>query len=162
MPEESERYSFKNLELWKAAQKFAVDVCTLADSLTSKRSADVAARQLIRSATSVAANIAEGHGRFSLQAYANYLSIAKASATESRSWIDLLMRLGHISAEKGADLDAQCARLVAALTRRITQLEGQARSRRVRENGPSYDATSGEVPRFEGSKVQDDADGAGL
>lgn len=152
MPEVSESYSFKNLELWKAAQKFALDACALADALPPKRSADIAGRQLIRSATSVAANIAEGHGRFSLQAYSNYLSIAKASATESRSWIDLLMRLGHISAERGAELEAQCARLVAALTRRTTQLE-RARRRQVREAGPSYGANSEEVPRFQGSKV---------
>ncbi|HEX9640656.1 MAG TPA: four helix bundle protein, partial [Candidatus Krumholzibacteria bacterium] len=86
---DSERYSFKNLEVWKAAQQFAVDVSRLVDDLPNTRSADVIGRQLLRSATSVGANIAEGHARYTFGAYRNHLSIAKGSAAESEHWVDL-------------------------------------------------------------------------
>lgn len=160
MEAEQGRYSFKNLELWKDAQSFAVQVCRLADELPPARSADVAARQLIRSATSVAANIAEGHGRFSRAAYANYLSIAKASATESQSWVDLLGQLGHLHPDRAKDLDAHAGRLIAFLTRRINMLEKEARTAMAREDGPTYDVGSEQVPGFIGSKVLDEEGGA--
>jgi len=44
-------------------------------------------RQLFRSATSVGANIAEGHGRHQGTEYVHYLIIARASANESEHWL---------------------------------------------------------------------------
>ena len=151
---ERNRYSFKNLELWKSAQDLAVEILTLADSLPTYRSADIIARQIIRSSTSIAANIAEGHGRFSFAAYRNHLSIAKGSAAETQGWIDLLVRRGHVAAEVGKQLDQKCSTLIAALTRRITALEAQERKPRLREERAFYDVD--QVPGFEGSQVRAD------
>jgi len=44
-------------------------------------------RQLFRSATSVGANIAEGHGRHQGTEYIHYLIIARASANETEHWL---------------------------------------------------------------------------
>ena len=153
----SEKYTFKNLELWKAAQALAVDVCRAVDSFPNRRSADVVGRQLVRSITSVAANIAEGHGRFSFAAYKNHLSIAKGSAAESQGWINLLVQLGHLPDAGGNELERRTDALIASLTRRIISLERQEAGRRnaVREVGPEYFVDEDKVPRFEGSKVQD-------
>lgn len=160
MAQESGTFRFKNLELWKTAQRLAIDVCNLCDQLPSNRSADVIGRQLIRSATSVAANIAEGHGRYSIPAYLNHLSIAKGSATESQGWTDMLAGLGHITRDTGADFDRRWDAVIAALTRRILTLEQQRRSRQIRDAGPDYTVDSEEVPRFSGSQVQE-GDGEG-
>jgi four helix bundle protein len=153
----SEKYSFKNLELWKAAQLLAIDVCRAVDSFPNRRSADIVDRQLIRSITSVPANIAEGHGRFSLAAYRNHLSIAKGSATESQGWVDLLVHLGHLTEVDGRELERRCDAMVASLTRRIVALERQeaevGKSKRIREDGPDYSLDEEEVLRFPGSKV---------
>jgi four helix bundle protein len=119
----------------------------------------VAGVQLVRAATSIAANIAEGHGRFTLPAYRNHLSIAKGSACEARSWLDLLLRLGHVDAAAAQHLDGLCGELIAALTRRIRSLEQQEKERRVRDDGPYYEIEGEDreigpkVPRFQGSKV---------
>jgi four helix bundle protein len=151
----SEKYTFKNLELWKAAQALAIDVCRTVDSFPNRRSADIVGRQLIRSVTSVAANIAEGHGRYSFAAYKNHLSIAKGSAAESQGWINLLVELGHLSTASGDDLEKRTDALIASLTRRIVSLERQESERRnsIRESGPEYLLDEDKVPRFEGSKV---------
>jgi four helix bundle protein len=151
------RYSFKSLDRWKAAQKFGVDATKLADSLPNRRSADILARQLIRSSTSIAANIAEGHARYSLGAYRNHLSIAKGSAAESEHWLDLLVQLGHVSEEIARPLEGQCVALMGALTRSIVALERQEGTGRIRESSPGYDAGSDLVPWFDGSLAQDDA-----
>lgn len=44
-------------------------------------------RQLFRSATSVGANIAEGHGRHQGIEYIHYLIIAQGSANETEHWL---------------------------------------------------------------------------
>jgi four helix bundle protein len=139
------------LGLWQKAQGFAVEVARLIDTLPRRRSSDVAGTQLMRAATSIAANIAEGHGRFTLPAYRNHLSIAKGSACEARSWLDLLLRLGDVNAAAAQHLDAPCGELIAALTRRIRSLEQQEKERRVREAGSYYD--TGAEDKEIGSKV---------
>jgi four helix bundle protein len=158
-PSSSQRYDFRQLGLWRKAQGFAVEVARLVDTLPRRRSSDVAGSQLVRAATSIAANIAEGHGRFTLPAYRNHLSIAKGSACEARSWLDLLLRLGHVDAAAVQQLYALCGELIAALTRRIRSLEPQEKQRRVREAGSHYETEAedreigSKVPGFSGSKV---------
>jgi four helix bundle protein len=147
------------LSPWQKAQGFAVEVAGLVDSLPRRRSSDVAGSQLVRAATSIAANIAEGHGRFTLPAYRNHLSIAKGSACEARSWLDLLLRLGHVHAPTAQYLGGPCAELIAALTRRIRSLEQQEKERRVREVGSHYETEADDteigskVPTFQGPVV---------
>jgi four helix bundle protein len=136
-------YSYRNLQLWQKAQELAVEVVRVVDRLPSRRSNDVVARQLVGAATSVAANIAEGHGRFTLPAHRNHLSIAKGSACEADSWINLLARLGLVDDATESALHGRCAELIAALTRRMKALAEQEKRTRVREETLSYDAESG-------------------
>ena len=158
-PSSSQAYGFRQLGLWQKAQGFAAEVARLVDSLPRRRSSDVAGSQLVRAATSLAANIGEGHGRFTLPAYRNHLSIAKGSACEAQSWLDLLLRLGHVDAASARHPDGLCGELIAALTRRIRSLEQQEKDRRVRETGSYYETETedreigSKVPGFPGSVV---------
>jgi len=132
-------YSYRNLGLWQKAQEFAVEVVRLVDGLPSRRSAELMARQLAGAATSVAANIAEGHGRFSIPAYRHHLLIARGSAAEADSWLDLLLRLGYVDEERAGPLRVRCEELIAALTRRIRDLDGRGGKVRVGEELAPYE-----------------------
>lgn len=150
-------YSFRNLQLWEQAQAFARDVIAIVDDLPARRSVDSIARQLTRSATSIGANIAEGHGRFGLPSYRNHLSIAKGSACETDSWLDLLRRLGLLSPEREAELHRRCSSLIAAITRRILDLERTGKAAREERAGYVADEEIAEsdgslVPGFKGSE----------
>ena len=81
---------FRRQILWQKAQAFAESVSALVVELPSDRVVDVIANQLIRSATSISANIAEGSGQYSQAAYRSHLSIARGSSFEVESWLDLL------------------------------------------------------------------------
>ena len=154
------RYSYRNLALWQQAQDFAQDVVELVGQLPSNRSVDQIARQLTRAATSISANIAEGHGRFGIASYRNHLSIAKGSACEADSWLDLLRRLGLIAPAREAELHDRCSRLIAGLVGRMRDLE-QLASKSTRDERAGYsldgldgspDVSGSEVPRFRGSE----------
>lgn len=122
-------YSFRNLILWQKAQDLAFDVITTTRKARRDAAADVLIRQSIRSASSVAANIAEGHGRFTPRAHANHLSIAKGSACETDSWLDLMKRTGVIGEADEARLHHATGELIAMLTAKIRDLERQLATR---------------------------------
>lgn len=145
-------YSYRNLRLWQDAQDFAKEVVELVSALPSARSADTIARQVVRSATSIPANIAEGHGRFGIPSYRNHLSIAKGSACETDSWLDLLRRLELLNPEREAELHTRCSRLIGALTRRIRDLENVPQ-KSARERQPAYDLAQ-DGDDVDGSQVQ--------
>jgi four helix bundle protein len=61
----------------------------------SRRGAVRARTQLRRSAVSVPANIAEGHGRASRGEYLQHLSVAAGSLRELQTHLEILLRLGY-------------------------------------------------------------------
>ena len=67
--------------------------------------------QVRRSAGSVPANIAEGFGRQTRPAFANFLRVARGSLLETETHIELAIRLNFISADAARDTLAQCDRV---------------------------------------------------
>ena len=129
---------FRGQLLWQKAQAFAAELVVLLKDLPNDRAAESIARQLIRSGSSIAANVAEGYGRYSPGAYRNHLSIARGSAFESESWIDLLVRTGYLKGESGERLLAQCAELQKLLSYRMKALE-ESKPRTLREEQSLYE-----------------------
>ena len=112
------RPEFQNLVVWQMAQALAAEVVRLVDSLPASRSAGTLGNQVLRSAASVAANIAEGYGRYSEPAYRHHLSIARGSLFETESWLDLLQKASYLSGDECLRLTEACeevARLITAV-----------------------------------------------
>jgi four helix bundle protein len=140
---QKDQYTYRNLDVWNMAQEFAVSVIKLARRLPRDPASREIARQISRSAGSIGANIAEGHGRYTLGAYRNHLSIAKGSASEVDSWLDLLRRLEDITAEEEEPLHSQAVSLLRILTSKIKGLEDKEHaSGKVREVALDYSPTS--------------------
>jgi four helix bundle protein len=134
-------YSYRKLDIWERSQVLAVRVITIARALTRDPGMSVIARQLVGSAGSIGANIAEGHGRFSRAAYANHLSIAKGSASEVGSWLNLLRRLDEIAPETEYELQAEVDSAIGLLKYKIRTLttadrDEKARARRTKPVNP--------------------------
>lgn len=65
-------------------------VILLCRKLPKERVADILASQVIRSAASIGANIAEGFGRYKGKEYQRFLQVALGSANETDYWLSLL------------------------------------------------------------------------
>ena len=70
--------------------QFSLAVIALSDRLPNKRSAWVINDQLLRSSTSIGANLTEARASSSRLEYKKYYEIALKSANESQYWLELL------------------------------------------------------------------------
>jgi len=82
----SEIRSFEDLIVWQRAHQFFLDVVQDVDAFAPRMAARVIANQVLRSASSISANIAEGFGRRRGKEYTHYLIVARGSTTETLDW----------------------------------------------------------------------------
>ena len=94
---------------------FAVEIVQTAKKLTNERKYELA-NQLIRSGTSIGANLAEAVYAQSRADLLTKLSIALKEAAESRYWLKLLTETGDISAVVSAKLTGQADEIIRILT----------------------------------------------
>ncbi len=132
-------YSFKNLLSWQKAQDLLLEILGAVKELPNDRVASILAQQVVRSASAIGANIAEGHGRYSSGAYRNHLSIARGSTTETISWLDVLRRAGYMSTEVEVRLAGTCEEIMSLLSAKMIQLDKLTRTdRSLRDERAEY------------------------
>ena len=99
--------------LRKRTKGFALDVLRFCRTLPNAEDARVIKRQLLRSATSVAANYrAAGRAR-SRKEFVAKLGVVLEEADETEFWIELLIDAGLADAERTRDLLREASELVA-------------------------------------------------
>lgn len=82
--------TYRDLLFWQRAFEVSKLCIKLVRILPREKITQVITYQLLRSGTSVGANIAEGYGRFGTKEYARFLQIALGSANETEYWLLLL------------------------------------------------------------------------
>ena len=114
---------FKKL-LIKKAFDFAKKVVSLADQLPKKTSVQIIINQLLRSATSIGANIIEAQAASSKRDFVNFLNHALKSANESKFWLLLLKEPSQEKHEDIKRLLNDAAELGKILGSTISTLKG--------------------------------------
>ncbi len=125
---------YKELEVWISARALVLEVYRLTESLPKNEQYGLIS-QMRRCAVSVPSNIAEGYGRRSSVAYANFLRIAKGSVNELETLILLSTDLGFFKEPEGTL--RHVAKVGSMLTNLIRKLQTA-----VREETAFYDVES--------------------
>lgn len=104
-------------ELKFRAYSYALDVINFIDALDKKDfSIQIMSKQLLRSATSIGANIIEAQAGSSKKDFTNFFSYALKSANESKFWLGLLRdskKSDKILTEKLLQETAELANILA-------------------------------------------------
>ena len=82
--------SYKQLRFWITARQVSLKLVELSRKLPNEQIARIIVNQVLRSAFSVGANIAEGFGKYKGKEYARFIQVALGSARETEYWLDLL------------------------------------------------------------------------
>ena len=101
------------------SKAFAVKIVRLVLVLSEERKEYVLSRQLLRSGTSIGANLHEAAGAQSTSDFVSKLSIALKEAYETRYWLDLLLETGYIVRSDHALLHDEVDELLSMLNKSI-------------------------------------------
>ena len=80
------RPSFQNLQVYKLSEKLADEIWNIVQNW-DYFAKDTVGKQIVRSADSIGANIAEGEGRYNYQDNKRFIKIARGSLNETRHWL---------------------------------------------------------------------------
>jgi len=112
-------------DLKQRAYKYSIKIIEFLDSLLRDMSTSVVANQLLRSATSVGANLVEAKGSSSKKDFTNFFSHALKSANESLYWLGLLRDAKKISSPELKYLLNETKELANILGSSILTLKGK-------------------------------------
>jgi four helix bundle protein len=88
--------SHHELIVWQRAIELIEEVYLLTELLPRKETYGIIA-QMRKATVSIAANIAEGHGRRTSRDYARFVSIANGSLREVQTYAEICVRLRYLS-----------------------------------------------------------------
>jgi four helix bundle protein len=106
--------SHRGLKAWEHAKVLAVD-CTRAARAFPPEERHALADQLRRAAYSAALNVAEGASRSSNREYRRFLDVARSSAKEVETILEIARDLGYVDPSTYARLEARCDELAKTL-----------------------------------------------
>jgi four helix bundle protein len=114
------------IELKKRAYLFGLSIIRFIDGLDKKDfSIEIIAKQLLRSATSVGANIIEAQAASSKKDFTNFFSYALKSANETKFWLGLLRDSGKAETQQVNVLLKEVDELSKILGSSILTLRGK-------------------------------------
>lgn len=125
--------SYKELKVWQMAMNVATEIYDWT-KVFPKHEMYGLSSQLQRSAVSVPANIAEGHGRSTTRDYLRHLSIARGSLAELETEILLAKQIGYGDMEKAAQL----LEGVAEVSRMLRGLQKALQEKRRQQERPVH------------------------
>jgi four helix bundle protein len=114
--------SYRDLTVWKKGMTLAASVYRLTRRMPKHEEYRIAG-QMIRAASSIPANIAEGHGRGTRRDYAHFVSIAKGSLAELETFLLLTSDLDLAptnAIEPVLEQAEEVGRMLTALRNRLT------------------------------------------
>ena len=116
--------SHRDLIVWQKSMALAVEIYRLTKTFPAEerfRMTD----QLLRAASSIPANIAEGHARGTRKDYARFVAIARGSLAEAETFLELARDVGLANPEncrRSVELSVEIGRMLNAL---LTKLRSQ-------------------------------------
>lgn len=97
------------------SKTFALDIIDLYKFLTEEKKEYVLSKQLLRSSTSIGANVREGTRGQSKADFISKMSIALKEAEETMYWLELLNESGYIEDNLFTDMSSKCNELIKIL-----------------------------------------------
>lgn len=110
----------KESELRTRAKDLALHIISVCDEVDTRKGRSVLVNQIVRSATSVGANIHEANYASSKADFINKFHIALKECEETEYWIEILVGSAAITAECGRSLLNECGIIRRMLVKSVS------------------------------------------
>ena len=130
MQNENVKLKTRNIDTKQRAFSLALRVIKLVDLLPKDPAAQIIGKQLLRSATSIGANIVEAQASASKKEYVNFFSIALKSANETKFWLGLLRDSKKANAEETNKLIAEAKEIANIIGASVITLKENIKNKR--------------------------------
>ena len=110
----------KDSEVFDLSKAFAVRIVRLYKFLTKEKNEYVLSKQILRSGTSIGANIAEAQTAFSKKEFLAKMYISFKECNETLYWLDLLYDTEYLTEEQYASIfddAAELEKILSAITK---------------------------------------------
>ena len=105
--------------------RFALEIISLIDEMPRGTITEIIGKQLLRSATSIGANVIEANAASSKRDYINFFNHALKSANESKFWLGLLRDSGKANRDEVNKLLRETTEIGNILASSILTLKGK-------------------------------------
>ena len=109
----------KQSEVRQRAKQFAIKIIAICDQIENNKSRIVLINQIVRSSTSIGANVHEANYAASKADFINKLQIALKECFETEYWIEMLQETHSISEETSKILLDECGTIRRMLVKSI-------------------------------------------
>ncbi len=100
MKHKNKIHHFTDLQVWQKSHTMFIEIYGDIEKFPRTRGARVIEDQILRSTSSISANIAEGFKSLSTKQYIHFLDIAQRSAAETENWLYKIMDCQLANREK--------------------------------------------------------------
>lgn len=111
------------ISIQKESKSFALEVIKLYKYLVDVNNEFVLSKQMLRSGTSIGANVRESKNAQSRNDFLNKINIALKEADETQYWLELLHESGYLPDDMYNNIYNQCSRLVGTLVNIIKTIK---------------------------------------
>ncbi len=126
--------------IYQKSRRFASRIVRLYSFLQKEKDERVISAQIIRSGTSIGANVAEALYAASRRDFLNKVTIAQKECAETLYWLDILADNGYFDAAQAQSIVGECdeiLRMLVATTKKIRA--NSALPNEARESCDEYD-----------------------
>jgi four helix bundle protein len=121
--------TMKESELRTRVKAFALHIIAICDEIDTRKGRSVLVNQVIRSATSIGANIHEANYASSKADFVNKFHIALKECAETEYWVEMMVGCNAITDESAQALLQECGIIRRMLTKSITTAKSNMEQR---------------------------------
>ena len=117
----------KDSVLRTKAKDLALHIISVCDKIDTRKGKSVLVNQIVRSATSIGANIHEANYAASKADFINKFHIALKECLETEYWLEILVGANAITEQSSKELLQECGVIRRMLVKSITTAKGETK-----------------------------------
>lgn len=109
-----------SLTSYQKSKILVKNIICLSEKLPKTRPADITYTQIVRCASSIGANIAEGYGRNNPKEYKQFLGIALGSSFETEYWLEVIQDSFGLTLSDIIELNKEIIKILTVTIRNLS------------------------------------------